>query len=65
MRKNALLLLYTQNKVKGSPIIVTQKNIADGYAQAVIVNSTNANTCNADGEEKAQMMCDMTAKELE
>jgi glutamate N-acetyltransferase/amino-acid N-acetyltransferase len=63
-KKCAAAAVYTQNKVKGSPIIVTQKNIADGYAQAVIVNSTNANTCNADGEEKAQMMCDMTAKEL-
>jgi len=56
--------VYTQNKVKGAPIIVTQKNLADGYAQAVIVNSKNANTCNADGEEKAQAMCDLTAKEL-
>lgn len=56
--------VYTQNKVKGAPIIVTQKNLEDGVAQAVIVNSKNANTCNADGEQKAQMMCDMTAKEL-
>ncbi len=54
--------VYTQNKVKGAPIIVTQKNLADGYAQAVIVNSKNANTCNADGEQKAQLMCELTAK---
>ena len=56
--------VYTQNKVKGAPILVTRKNIADGLAQAVICNSGNANTCNADGEEKAQMMCDIIAKEL-
>ena len=56
--------VYTQNKVKGAPIIVTQKHLADGLAQAVIVNSKNANTCNADGEEKAQAMCNLTAKEL-
>jgi len=56
--------VYTQNKVKGAPIIVTQKNLADGIAQAVIANSKNANTCNADGEEKAQKMCDLVAKEL-
>lgn len=56
--------VYTQNKVKGAPIIVTKKNLSDGLAQAVIVNSKNANTCNADGEQKAQMMCDLAAKEL-
>lgn len=56
--------VYTQNLVKGAPILVTRKNIADGMAQAVICNSGNANTCNADGEEKAQMMCDAAAKEL-
>ena len=41
--------VYTTNKVKGAPITVTKDNIADGYAQAVICNSGNANTCNADG----------------
>ncbi len=56
--------VYTQNKVKGAPILVTQKNIADGKAQAVIVNSTNANTCNADGEEKAIKMCELAAKAM-
>lgn len=57
--------VYTQNLVKGAPILVTQKNIADGKAQAVICNSGNANTCNADGEEKARRMCEIAAKELE
>jgi glutamate N-acetyltransferase/amino-acid N-acetyltransferase len=56
--------VYTQNLVKGAPILVTQKNIANGTAQAVICNSGNANTCNADGEEKAWMMCEAAAKEL-
>lgn len=56
--------VYTQNKVKGAPIQVTKRNLADGKAQAVIVNSKNANTCNADGEMKAQMMCDMAAKAM-
>ena len=55
---------YTQNLVKGAPILVTRKNIANGYARAVICNSGNANTCNADGEEKAQAMCDLTAQAL-
>lgn len=56
--------VYTQNLVKGAPILVTKKNIADGTARAVICNSGNANTCNADGEEKARLMCEAAAKEL-
>ena len=57
--------VYTQNKVKGAPIAVTKANIADGYAQAVIVNSGIANTCNADGEEKALGMCEIAAHEMD
>lgn len=58
--------VYTQNKVKGAPVIVTKKNLAKsgGRAKAVIVNSKNANTCNADGEEKADEMCRLTADAL-
>ena len=51
--------VYTQNLVKGAPVIVTKKHLADGYAQAVIVNSGNANTCNKDGEEMAEAMCSL------
>ncbi len=56
--------VYTQNKVYGAPITVTRNNIADGMAQALICNSGNANTCNADGVEKAEAMCQMTAEAL-
>ena len=56
--------VYTQNKVYGAPITVTKNNIADGMAQALICNSGNANTCNADGVEKAEAMCQMTAEAL-
>ena len=56
--------IYTQNLVKGAPILVTRKNIADGKAQAVICNSGNANTCNADGEAKAWRMCEIAADVL-
>lgn len=58
--------VYTQNKVKGAPVIVTKKNLekSGGKAIAVIVNSKNANTCNADGEEKAEKMCSLTAEAL-
>ena len=49
--------VYTQNLVKGAPIAVTKKNISNGIAQAVICNSGNANTCNANGMEIAEGMC--------
>lgn len=49
--------VYTQNLVKGAPVIVTKKNLSDGYAQAIICNSGNANTCNVDGIEVAEAMC--------
>ena len=54
--------VYTQNLVYGAPITVTRNNIADGKAYGVICNSGIANTCNADGVEKAQMMCEIVAK---
>ena len=54
--------VYTTNLVKGAPILVDMENLADGKAQAIIVNSGNANTCNADGVEKAEMMCEIVAK---
>ncbi len=58
--------VYTSNKVKGAPITVTKANLEKSgkKSKAVIVNSKNANTCNADGVEKAEKMCQLTAEEL-
>lgn len=56
--------IYTQNKVQGAPIAVTKAHIKDGYAQAVIVNSGNANTCNADGVDIANQMSNLCAQAL-
>ncbi|MCI7108380.1 MAG: bifunctional glutamate N-acetyltransferase/amino-acid acetyltransferase ArgJ [Lachnospiraceae bacterium] len=58
--------VYTTNKVKGAPILVTKAHLAKtgGLSKAVIANSKNANTCNADGEEKAERMCALAAGEL-
>ncbi len=55
--------VYTQNKVKGAPITVTKAHLAKsvGKAQAVVVNSKNANTCNADGIEKAEAISKLAA----
>ena len=56
--------VYTTNLVKGAPLTVTKNHIANGVAQAVICNSGNANTCNANGIEIAEQMSDLLAKEL-
>jgi len=62
----AAAAVYTQNKVKGAPILVTKENLAKtgNRAKAIIANSKNANTCNADGVEKAQKMCLLAAEKL-
>ena len=54
--------VYTTNLVKGAPILVTKSHVADGYAQAIVCNSGNANTCNADGVEIAEAMCSLVEK---
>ena len=54
--------VYTTNLVKGAPLTVTKNHIADGHAQAIICNSGNANTCNANGIEIAEQMSDLVAK---
>ncbi|MCQ2505851.1 MAG: bifunctional glutamate N-acetyltransferase/amino-acid acetyltransferase ArgJ [Lachnospiraceae bacterium] len=56
--------VYTTNLVKGAPLTVTKNHIANGYAQAVICNSGNANTCNANGIQIAEETCELLASEL-
>ncbi|MBQ9785440.1 MAG: bifunctional ornithine acetyltransferase/N-acetylglutamate synthase [Clostridia bacterium] len=56
--------VYTTNLVKGAPLAVTKRHLMDGYAQAVICNSGNANTCNANGIEIAEQMSDLLAAEM-
>lgn len=62
--KASTACVYTTNKVKGAPLAVTKENIKDGYAQAIICNSGNANTCNADGIEVAEKTCEALASAL-
>ena len=56
--------VYTSNLVKGAPLTVTKAHLSDGRAQAVICNSGNANTCNADGVAVAEEMSALTASAL-
>lgn len=57
--------MYTKNKVKGAPIYITKEHLTNKKAQAIIINSGNANTCNGeDGLQKAKKMTSLQAKEL-
>ena len=56
--------VYTTNLVKGAPLTVTKKHLENGVAQAVICNSGNANTCNADGIMIADKMCELISDKL-
>ena len=55
---------YTTNKVYGAPITVDREHLADGYAQAILVNSGNANTCAPGGVELARETCRLAAQAL-
>ena len=63
-KRAAAAAVYTTNLVKGAPLTVTKAHLADGYAQAVICNSGNANTCNANGIEIAEKMCALVSDKL-
>ena len=63
-QKATAAAVYTTNLVKGAPLAVTKKNISDGFAQAVICNSGNANTCNANGIEIAEGMCALVSEKV-
>ena len=54
--------VYTTNLVKGAPLLVTKKHLLNGVAQAMICNSGNANTCNANGVEIAESMSALVAE---
>ncbi len=56
--------VYTTNLVKGAPLAVTKNNIANGKARAIICNSGNANTCNANGAQIATETCEILANQL-
>ncbi len=62
--KASAAAVYTTNLVKGAPLAVTKMHLMNGVAQAVICNSGNANTCNANGIEIAQQMSKLTAEAL-
>ena len=63
-REATAAAVYTTNLVKGAPLTVTKRHISDGKARAIICNSGNANTCNANGVEVAEKMSSLVAQKL-
>ncbi|MGE5838348.1 MAG: bifunctional glutamate N-acetyltransferase/amino-acid acetyltransferase ArgJ [Deltaproteobacteria bacterium] len=47
-REASAAAVFTANKVKAAPILVSQENIKRGKARAIIANSGNANACTGD-----------------
>ena len=56
--------VYTKNKVKAAPILVTKEHLSNGLSQAVIVNSGNANACNPKEIENAKLEAQCAADTL-
>ncbi len=56
--------VYTKNKVKAAPLLVTKEHLKNGVSQAIIVNSGNANACNSKEIENAQLEAQCAADYL-
>jgi glutamate N-acetyltransferase/amino-acid N-acetyltransferase len=57
--------VYTINKVKAAPVLLSQQRTAGGRLQAIVVNSGNANACTGEqGLKDAAVMAELTAKAL-
>ena len=57
--------VFTQNQVVAAPVTVSRKNIADGKAQAIVINAGNANAATGkQGMEGAKALTQALAEEL-
>jgi glutamate N-acetyltransferase/amino-acid N-acetyltransferase len=57
--------VFTTNKVKAAPVIMSRENIKNGRVRAIVVNSGNANACTGDeGLRNARLTAEVTAKNL-
>ncbi|MDD2421117.1 MAG: bifunctional glutamate N-acetyltransferase/amino-acid acetyltransferase ArgJ [Heliobacteriaceae bacterium] len=64
-RPAAAAAVYTTNRVKAAPVLVTRENLAKGTARAVVVNAGNANACNGEqGLADARRMAALTGAVL-
>jgi glutamate N-acetyltransferase/amino-acid N-acetyltransferase len=57
--------MFTRNRFPGAPIIIGRKHIANGYVQALVINSKNANVAmGKQGIDNAMETCRIVGKEL-
>ncbi|MBU1487717.1 bifunctional glutamate N-acetyltransferase/amino-acid acetyltransferase ArgJ [bacterium] len=57
--------LFTTNKVKAAPVLISQQHISDGRIQAIVANSGMANCCTGkQGLKDASLMAEWTANSL-
>lgn len=56
--------VYTSNVVKADCLTVTREHLQNGMAQAIVVNSGNANACAPDGRANAELTCQTAAEVL-
>ena len=55
--------VFTMNRIKAAPVLVSREHVRDGNARAIIVNSGNANACTGEnGIEAAMAMAGETAR---
>lgn len=58
--------VFTTNKMVAPPILLSRKNVSDGIAQAVLINSGNANACTGErGLSDARKMSELAAEALD
>jgi glutamate N-acetyltransferase/amino-acid N-acetyltransferase len=57
--------MFTRNRFPGAPVIVGRKHVANGYVQALVINSKNANVAmGKQGLDNALEICRIVAEEL-
>jgi glutamate N-acetyltransferase/amino-acid N-acetyltransferase len=57
--------VFTKNRVKAAPVLLSQRRLQSGHAQAILINSGNANACNGrQGKEDARNLTRETARLL-
>ena len=56
--------VYTKNKVKAAPLLLNQKHLVNGQAQAICVNSGNANACAINDDQNSYIQAKAAAEKL-
>jgi glutamate N-acetyltransferase/amino-acid N-acetyltransferase len=55
--------VFTTNKAKAAPVLISQRHLADGRAAAVVLNSGNANAATGEpGREDSRRTCALVAE---